>query len=81
MMVSGFALLFVIAMISCAFALDITADMITKEGKITRNGKIYVKDNKCRAEKGSTPIYTIIRGDKGCCGRSMVLKIRMLRQS
>jgi hypothetical protein len=62
---SGFALLFVITMISCAFAIDITADMITKEGKITRNGKIYIKDNKCRAEKGSTPMYTIIRGDKG----------------
>jgi hypothetical protein len=64
-MASGFALLFVITTISCAFAIDITADMITKEGKITRNGKVYVKDNKCRAEKGSTPIYTIIRGDKG----------------
>ena len=39
--------------------------MVTKEGKITRNGKIYVKDSKCRVEKGSTPFYTIIRGDKG----------------
>ncbi|MCX5817812.1 MAG: hypothetical protein NTX75_16485 [Proteobacteria bacterium] len=63
--VSGCALLFVIAMISCAFAIDITADMITKEGKITRKGKLYLKDNKCRTEKGSTPVYTIIRGDKG----------------
>jgi hypothetical protein len=60
-----FVLLYVIAMFSYAFAIDITADMITKEGKITRNGKIYVKDNKCRSEKGSTPIYVIIRGDKG----------------
>ena len=65
LMVSGCALLFVVAMLSYAFALDITADMITKEGKITRNGKLYLKDNKCRAEKGSTPIYTIVRGDKG----------------
>ena len=65
LMVSGCALLFVVAMLSYAFAIDITADMITKEGKITRNGKLYLKDNKCRAEKGSTPIYTIVRGDKG----------------
>ena len=63
--VSGCVLLFVVAMISCTFAIDITADMVTKEGKITRNGKLYVKDNKCRSEKGSTPIYVIIRGDKG----------------
>ena len=60
-----FALLYVIAMFSYAFAIDITADMITKEGKITRNGKIYVKDNKCRSEKGGTPVYAIFRGDKG----------------
>jgi len=65
LMVSGCALVCVVAMLSCAFALDITADMVTKEGKITRNGKMYVKDNKCRAEKGSTPIYSIVRGDKG----------------
>jgi hypothetical protein len=62
---SGFALLFMFATLSCVFAIDITADMITKEGKITRNGKFYSKDNKCRVERGSTPMYTIIRGDKG----------------
>ncbi|HEY3278765.1 MAG TPA: hypothetical protein VGJ94_19290 [Syntrophorhabdaceae bacterium] len=65
LMVSGWALLCVIAMFSYASAIDITADMITKEGKVTRNGKLYVKDTRCRAEKGSTPIYTIVRGDKG----------------
>jgi len=65
LMVFGCALLFVVAMLSYAFALDITADMVTKEGKITRNGKLYLKDTKCRADKGSTPIYTIVRGDKG----------------
>jgi hypothetical protein len=65
LMVSGCALVYVAAMLSYAFALDITADMVTKEGKITRNGKIYIKDTKCRSEKGSTPIYTIVRGDKG----------------
>ncbi|MBA4391658.1 MAG: hypothetical protein C0399_12095 [Syntrophus sp. (in: bacteria)] len=65
LMVSGCALLCVIAMLSYAFAIDITADRITKEGKIMRNGKLYVKDNKYRVEKGGTPIYTIVRGDKG----------------
>jgi hypothetical protein len=65
LMVAGFALVYVAAMHSYTFALDITADMVTKEGKITRNGKIYIKDTKCRSEKGSTPIYTIVRGDKG----------------
>ena len=65
LMVSGCALLCIVAMLSYAFALDMTADMITKEGKITSNGKLYVKDNKYRADKGGTPIYTIIRGDKG----------------
>jgi hypothetical protein len=65
LIVTGCALLFVIAILSYAFAIDITADMITKEGKITRNGKLYIKENKYRVEKGSTPLYTIIRGDKG----------------
>jgi hypothetical protein len=46
-------------------ALDILADMISKEGKVTRNGKIYVKGEMCRIEKGMTPIYMILRGDKG----------------
>jgi len=57
--------LFLFAAISSAFAVELSADMVTKEGKITRNGKIYVKGNKCRVEKGSTPLYTIVRGDKG----------------
>jgi len=55
---------FLFAIISASSAVEITADMTTKEGKIIRNGKIYVKDNKCRVEKGSTPLYTIVRGDK-----------------
>jgi hypothetical protein len=65
LMVFGLTLLCLVAMFSYAFAIDITAEMVTKEGKITRNGKLYVKDNNCRVEKGSTPIYVIIRGDKG----------------
>jgi len=58
------ALLFVLAVSLPIFAAEITADMVTKEGKVTRNGKIYVKGNKCRVEKGSTPLYIIVRGDK-----------------
>ncbi len=63
--VSGCALLCLVVMCSYVFAIDITADRITKEGKITRNGKLYVKDNKYRVEKGGTPVYTIVRGDRG----------------
>jgi outer membrane lipoprotein-sorting protein len=65
MAVGGFVLLFALSVLSSAYAVELTADMITKEGKITRNGKIYVKGNKCRVEKGSTPMYVIVRGDKG----------------
>jgi hypothetical protein len=59
------AFFFLFVMLSSCFAVELTADMVTKEGKITRNGKIYVKESKCRVEKGSTPLYTIVRGDKG----------------
>ncbi|OPY71679.1 MAG: hypothetical protein A4E63_01459 [Syntrophorhabdus sp. PtaU1.Bin050] len=61
----GCALLVLFAFVSSAFAVEITADMITKEGKIVRNGKIYVKDTKIRMEQGGTPIYSVVRGDKG----------------
>jgi hypothetical protein len=56
---------FFFVLCATAFAVELTADMVSKEGKITRNGKIYVKDNKVRVEKGSTPMYAIVRGDKG----------------
>lgn len=59
------ALFFLLTVVAGAYAVEITADMITKEGKVTRNGKIYVKGDKARLEKGSTPIYQIVRGDKG----------------
>jgi hypothetical protein len=59
------ALLFVLGASLSLLAAEIAADMITKEGKVTRNGKFYLKDNKCRVEKGGTPLYTIVRGDKG----------------
>jgi hypothetical protein len=62
--VIGCMLLFVFTMVAGAFAVELTADMVQKEGKVTRNGKIYVKGDKVRVEKGSTPLYTIVRGDK-----------------
>ena len=58
------AVFFLFAALVGAYAVEISADMVTKEGKITRNGKIYIKDTKARIEKGSSPIYAIIRGDK-----------------
>lgn len=65
LVMTGIMFLFTLAMLSYASAADITADMITKEGKITSKGKLYVNGNKMRADKGNTPIYTIVRGDKG----------------
>jgi len=65
LVVSGIIFLFTIAMFSYASAADLTADMITKEGKITSKGKVYVNGSKMRADKGNTPIYNIVRGDKG----------------
>jgi hypothetical protein len=65
LMVFGGLFLFLFVMFSSSFAVELTADMTTKEGKVTRNGKIYVKGSKCRVEKGSTPLYAIVRGDKG----------------
>lgn len=65
LVVAGIMFLFTIVMLSYASAANLTADMITKEGKVTSKGKLYVNGNKIRAEKGNTPMYTIIRGDKG----------------
>jgi hypothetical protein len=59
------AVFFLLAVTAGAYAVELTADMVSKEGKITRNGKIYVKESKARVEKGSTPLYIIVRGDKG----------------
>ena len=61
----GFALFFFLGLAAGAFGVELTADTVTKEGKKTIQGKIYVKDAKVRVEKRSTPIYAIVRGDKG----------------
>ena len=63
-MVLASALFFLLTVVAGAYAVEITADMVTKEGKVTRNGKIYVKGNKYRVEKGSSPLFMIVRGDK-----------------
>ncbi len=60
----GFTLFFVFAVLSAAYAVELTADSVTKEGKRTTPGKIYVKGNKVRIEKQGTPLYVIVRGDK-----------------
>jgi hypothetical protein len=65
LVVIGGIFFFLFVTLSSSFAVELTADMVTKEGKVTRNGKMYVKDSKCRVEKGSTPLYSIVRGDKG----------------
>jgi hypothetical protein len=65
LVVSGIIFLFAIVMFSYASAADLTADMITKDGKITSKGRVYVNGSKMRADKGNTPIYNIVRGDKG----------------
>jgi hypothetical protein len=65
LVVCGFAFVFALTVVGGAFAVELTADMVTKEGKVTRNGKIYVKGSSIRVEKGSTPLYTIVRADKG----------------
>jgi len=65
LVVSGIFFLFTMVMLSYASAAGLTAEMITKEGKITSKGKLYMNGTKIRSEKGNTPIYNIVRGDKG----------------
>jgi hypothetical protein len=60
----GFAFFFAFVFVSAAYAVELTADMVTKEGKRTIPGKIYVKGNKVRIEKRSTPLFVIVRGDR-----------------
>ena len=57
LMVFGCALLFVAAMFSRASAIDITADMVTKEGKITRNGSFISRTTSAERKKAVHP-YT-----------------------
>lgn len=65
LVVAGIIFLFTFTLLAYASATDLTAEMITKEGKVTSKGKVYIYGNKIRTEKGNTPMYTIVRGDKG----------------
>jgi hypothetical protein len=55
----------VFAFVSISVAADLTADTVTKTGKKTSPGKIFVKGDKYRLETAYTPIFYIGRGDKG----------------
>lgn len=63
---SAVAVFFIIgALVSTALAADFTADTVTKNGKKSANGKVFVKGDKWRVERANTPLYWIGRGDKG----------------
>ncbi len=60
----GIAACFLFVAIGYAFAVELTADTITKMGKRSGTGKVYVKDNKSRVERAGTPYINVVRGDK-----------------
>ena len=61
----GFAaILALLAFVFCAEAVELSADMITRDGEQKQTGKLYVKGNKYRIESKSGPDYAIIRHDK-----------------
>jgi hypothetical protein len=61
----GCTVVFILALVAVVFAVELTAETVTKEGNKSRAGKIYVKDTKVRLERANSPIYSIVRGDKG----------------
>ncbi|OPY65787.1 MAG: hypothetical protein A4E57_03037 [Syntrophorhabdaceae bacterium PtaU1.Bin034] len=62
--VVGMVLCFFIAAVSTAYAVELIADTVTKIGKKTAMGKVYVKDKKVRVDRAGTPFYSVVRGDK-----------------
>ncbi len=62
--VAGIVACFLVVALGTAFAVELTADTVTKMGKKSAPGKIYVKDSKARIERAGTPYYNIVRGDK-----------------
>jgi hypothetical protein len=62
--IGGIVACFLVVAVGCAFAVEITADTITKMGKRSGAGKVYVKENKSRVERAGTPYINIVRGDK-----------------
>ncbi|MGD0231140.1 MAG: DUF4412 domain-containing protein [Syntrophorhabdales bacterium] len=61
----GFEILLVLfALALRAGAVELSADMVTKDGEQKQTGKLYVKGNKYRIEMKSGSEYAIIRHDK-----------------
>jgi hypothetical protein len=64
MFMAGLAIFFSLTLLSSAFAIELSADMVTKDGKKTVPGKFYIKGNKMRMEQKGNMDYFIFRGDK-----------------
>lgn len=60
----GLVLFFFGATVLTAWAVELTADTVTKAGKKTAKGKVYVKESKVRVDRQGTPYYSVVRGDK-----------------
>ncbi len=58
------ALLVLLGFALVAEAIELSADMVTREGEQKQTGKLYVKGNKYRIETKSGSEYAIIRHDK-----------------
>ncbi len=58
------AILILLAFVFCAEAIELSADMITREGDQKQTGKLYVKGNKYRIDSKNGSEYAIIRHDK-----------------
>jgi hypothetical protein len=58
------AILVLLAFVCCAEAVELSADMITRDGEHAQTGKLYVKGNKYRIESKDGSDYAIIRHDK-----------------
>jgi len=63
-MVTGIVLSMVLAVCINLWAIEFSADMITKSAGQTITGKMYMKDKKMRSETQGQPGYSIIRMDK-----------------
>jgi len=63
-MVTGIALCIVLTVCISLWAIEFSADTITKSAGQTVTGKIYMKDKKMRSETQGQPGYSIVRQDK-----------------
>jgi outer membrane lipoprotein-sorting protein len=58
------AILLLLGSVLQARAVELSADMVTKDGEQKQSGKLYVKGNKYRIETNGGSEYAIIRHDK-----------------